>query len=53
MSAGGLRRPGGYDESLAAVRAPNHEDHASMRTWVGRDFDPEAFDLEAVNEALD
>ena len=24
----------------------------SMREWAGEDFDPEAFDLEAVNDML-
>jgi len=31
---------------------PDHDEHASMKTWVGKEFDPENFDLAAVNRAL-
>ena len=42
----------GYEELLAALADPKHEEHESMRMWAGEDFDPEAFDVEAVNQAL-
>jgi hypothetical protein len=42
----------GYAELLEALASPNHPEHASMRDWVGDDFEPEAFDLEAVNSML-
>jgi hypothetical protein len=42
----------GYQEFLEAVRDPKHEQHAEMREWVGGEFDPERFDIDAVNEAL-
>lgn len=42
----------GYEELLAVLADPKHEEHESMRMWAGEDFDPEAFDAEAVNQAL-
>lgn len=43
---------GGYEDLLAALRDPKHEQHDEMVEWVGGDFDPEAFDLAAANKAL-
>lgn len=43
---------GGYEDLLAAIRDPKHEQHDEMVEWVGEDFDPEAFDLAAANKAL-
>jgi hypothetical protein len=37
---------------LDALRDPTHEEHASMKRWVGKKFDAESFDLAAVNRAL-
>ncbi len=45
--------PGGYEDFLAAWGDPRHEDHEEMRQWVGPRFDPERFDLKAVNKALE
>ena len=43
----------GYFEFLAALMAnPRHPEQDAMRTWVGGRFDPEAFDLDAVNRRL-
>jgi hypothetical protein len=42
----------GYGDFLAAVQNPAHESHEEMLEWVGRGFDPEAFDIEAVNKKL-
>jgi hypothetical protein len=42
----------GYQEFLQAIGDPEHEEHASLLEWVGGAFDPEAFDLGAVNRAL-
>jgi hypothetical protein len=42
----------GYADLLAALADPAHPEHEAMLRWVGGPFDPEAFDLEAVNEAL-
>jgi len=42
----------GYDDFVAAVKDPKHPEHDDMLEWWGDDFDPEAFDLDEVNEAL-
>jgi Plasmid pRiA4b ORF-3-like protein len=42
----------GYTEFLEAIQTPTHPDHESMLEWVGGEFDPEAFDLEEINEQL-
>jgi Plasmid pRiA4b ORF-3-like protein len=44
--------PWGYPEFLEAIQTSTHPEHESMLEWVGGEFDPEAFDLEEVNEAL-
>ena len=35
-----------------AIQDPNHPEHEDMLEWLGDDFDPEAFDVEAVNTEL-
>lgn len=42
----------GYADFLEAIAHPEHAEHEEMLEWVGGAFDPEAFDLEAVNQAL-
>jgi hypothetical protein len=42
----------GYLEFLSAIRDPKHDEHESMLTWIGGAFDPEGFDLNAINRAL-
>jgi hypothetical protein len=42
----------GYDSFLEAIADPKHPEHDDMLEWVGGEFDPEAFDLDEVNEAL-
>lgn len=42
----------GYPEFLEAIHNPEHPEHEAMLEWIGGAFDPEAFDLEAVNQAL-
>jgi hypothetical protein len=42
----------GYEHFLEAIADPEHEEHDNYLDWVGGEFDPEAFDLEEVNEAL-
>ena len=44
--------PWGYGDFLDAIQNPKHERHEEMLEWVGGEFDPEAFDIEAVNEEL-
>lgn len=43
---------GGYDRLLEAIQDPNHPEHDERLEWLGEDFDPEAFHLEAINRAL-
>jgi hypothetical protein len=42
----------GYARLLEVLANPNDEEHAEMRKWVGRGFDPEKFDVTAVNKKL-
>ena len=42
----------GYEELLEVIRDPEHEEYEEMMLWLGGSFDPEAFDLAAVNDAL-
>ena len=44
--------PPGYEDLLQALADPTHEAHNDMKEWLGRPFDPEAFDLDNVNDAL-
>ncbi|CAA9370674.1 MAG: hypothetical protein AVDCRST_MAG93-8403 [uncultured Chloroflexia bacterium] len=37
---------------MEALASPEPPEHTSMVEWAGDDFDPEAFDLEAVNSML-
>jgi hypothetical protein len=46
---GGAR---GYAEMLAALADPGHPDHAVMREWLGRPFDPNDFDAERATTLL-
>lgn len=42
----------GYFNLLEAMADPKHPEHDQMLEWVGEEWDPEAFDLDAVNSAL-
>ena len=42
----------GYPDFLEAIQNPEHPEHEDRLEWIGEDFDPEAFDLDAVNEEL-
>ena len=42
----------GYYHLLEALADPGHEDHDMLMEWVGGKFDPEAFDVEALDQAL-
>ncbi|MBM4287775.1 MAG: plasmid pRiA4b ORF-3 family protein [Deltaproteobacteria bacterium] len=42
----------GYEELLDITSNPDHPDYEEMREWLGEGFDPGAFDLAAVNLAL-
>jgi hypothetical protein len=42
----------GYDDLLEVIRNPDNPEHDEMLEWLGGDFDPEAFDVDAVNQEL-
>ena len=42
----------GYEDFLEAIGDPKHLMHDEYLEWIGGPFDPAAFDLEEVNEAL-
>jgi hypothetical protein len=42
----------GYAEFCAAMADPGHPEHEHYRQWIGRDWDPEFFQVSSVNEAL-
>ena len=42
----------GFEEFLEAMKDPNHDEHDSYIEWWGGQFDPEAFDLEEINQVL-
>jgi hypothetical protein len=42
----------GYQMYLEAIGNPDHPEHEEYLEWAGEEFDPEHFDLEAVNEIL-
>lgn len=48
--------PWGYQELLATLADPEHEEHEHMRSWLGlepgHDFDPDRFDLDEANRRL-
>lgn len=43
---------GGYEDLLRVLSDPEDEEHDNMLTWVGGFFDPEGFDVNAVNRKL-
>ncbi len=44
--------PYGYEELLTAIGDPDHPEHNNMIEWIGGEFDPEAFELAQINQAL-
>ena len=46
---GGIR---GFYNLLDALRDRTHQQHEELRYWVGADYDPEEFSIEAVNRIL-
>lgn len=42
----------GYQNFLEALADPKHPEHEEMLEWIGGEWDPEAFDPDAVNAAL-
>jgi len=39
----------GYYALLAALRDPKHPQHEQLTEWLGGEFDPDEFDLDATN----
>jgi hypothetical protein len=37
---------------LSAIQDPRHEEHESKLAWIGGAFNPEGFDLNAINRTL-
>jgi hypothetical protein len=44
--------PPGYATFLSILADPNHDEHAHIKRWIGRPFNPAAFDLGTINELL-
>ena len=44
--------PPGYMHLLEALASPGHPEHEELREWAGEAFDPERFDLRALNRAF-
>ena len=42
----------GYFHLLEAIGDPKHPEHEEMLDWVGEEWDPEAFNIDAVNTRL-
>lgn len=42
----------GYADLLEAIMDPANSEHRAMMDWIGGDFEPEAFDLDAINQIL-
>jgi hypothetical protein len=42
----------GYGDFLEAIQNPKRSQHEERLEWFGGEFDPEAFDIEAVNKEL-
>ena len=42
----------GYADLIEIMADPKHEQYEEMQEWLGDELDPEAFDLNEVNDAL-
>jgi hypothetical protein len=42
----------GYEDLLAIISNPKHEEYDEMVEWLGEDFDPEYFDIGQINQML-
>ena len=43
----------GYDTLLETIKDPGNEEYEEMMDWLGGEFDPEAFDLDSINQRLE
>jgi hypothetical protein len=39
-------------QSMEAIADPTHERHTELLEWCGGDFDPQKFDIDAINRRL-
>jgi hypothetical protein len=44
--------PPGYDDLVRILGNPKHKEHKSMKEWLGRPFDPDAFDPIKIDKYL-
>lgn len=44
--------PPGYEHLLEVLAKPGHPEHEDLREWAGEGFDPERFDVGALNRAF-
>ncbi len=44
--------PWGYKEKLKVLVDPGDKEAKELREWIGEDFNPERFDMDAINEEL-
>ncbi len=42
----------GYGDLLEIIKDPDNEEYEEMMDWLGGGFDPEAFDLDSINQRL-
>jgi len=43
---------GGFYSLLASLQNPRHPQHEELLEWVGEDYDPKKFSIEAINQVL-
>jgi Plasmid pRiA4b ORF-3-like protein len=42
----------GYEDKLTILADNKHPEHAQIRDWMGKDFDPNLFDINSINTVL-
>ena len=42
----------GYYDMLEVLEEPDHPEYEEMQEWLGKNFDPEAFDVDQINRRL-
>jgi hypothetical protein len=42
----------GYEEMLEIIKDPEHPEYQDTRDWLGREFNPELFELQNINRRL-
>ena len=43
---------GGFEELRDALRNPRHPEHEDMKTWAGKEYDPDRLDILTVRHAV-